>query len=74
MFDTFPLKNGMSYKVKEERHDLFGIYFVNYNQESLVTHKTSKKQAQKLAKKLQEAFVLGYEEARSLYAEDNWRI
>ena len=58
------------YYVKCESKKFYGIYD-NWN--TLITHKETKKQALKLCKHIDEAYLRGYQDCREIYDENAWR-
>jgi hypothetical protein len=58
------------YLVKQEKKKFNAVYKVDYGEKRFLTHKTSWRQATKIAKLLDEAYNYGFEEAEYLYGEE----
>lgn len=62
------------YLVVQEKKSFNAIYKVDYSEKTFLTHKTSWRQATRIAKLLDEAYSDGFEEAKDRYNEDVYRI
>jgi hypothetical protein len=58
------------YLVRQEKRNFNAVFKVDYGQKLFLTHKTSWRQATKIAKLLDEAYEEGYEEAKDIYETD----
>lgn len=61
------------YLVVQEKKNFNAIYKLEYGEQKFLTHKTSWRQATRIAKLLDEAYGEGFEEAKERYSDDMYR-